>query len=194
MPLTTAGKNTALDAWRTAATHAGLFEAGTALTSVTGTTADDTFTKTAHGMANGTVVILSGLTGGSGLVAGRVYFVIGQTANTFQLSLTSGGSAVDLGSDVTAATVTPYTEISGGSPAYSREAIAYAAASGGAVDDSTNGAVFDVPAGVAVNAVGDFTASTSGTLLGFEVVTEKTDADQWTYTLTDRTVNINANL
>lgn len=191
MALTAAGKNIALDAWRASAAFAGLFDAGTPLTAVTGVTSTDTFTKTAHGLANGTVVLLSGLTGGANLVAGRVYFVIGTATNTFQISTSSGGSATDFGTDVTSVTVTPYIEISGGSPAYARKAIAYAAASDGAVDDSTNGAVFDIPAGATVDAEGDFTALTAGTLLGFEVVTPEAFAGQGTYTLTDRKVNLN---
>src|SRR5689334_20843666 len=114
-------------------THVGLYDAGTPLTGVTGVTSTDTFTKTSHGMANGTLVVLSALSGGSGLVAGRPYFVVASTANTFQLSGTVGGAAVDLVSDVTSATVTPLAELSGGT--YARVAIAWNAASGGAIDD-----------------------------------------------------------
>jgi len=164
-------------------THVGAFDASPALTSVTGVTSTDTFTKTSHGMANGTVVVLSALTGGTGLNVQRVYFVIGQTANTFQLSTTSGGSAVDLGTDVTSVTVTPYVEISGGS--YARQAIAFNASVDGAMDDSTNGAVIPIPAAATVDAIGLFSASTAGTLDFFTVVTAETFAGAGNYTVND---------
>lgn len=83
----------------------GTVTAYAALTGVTGVNSTDVFTKTAHGLVAGAPVSLSGLTGGSGLSTTATYYVIAPTANTFQLSLTRGGTAVDLGSDVTAATV-----------------------------------------------------------------------------------------
>lgn len=168
-------------------THVGAYDAGTALTAVTGVTSTDTFTKTSHGMANGTVVKLTGLTGGTGLNVNKWYFVIGQTANTFQLSPVSGGSAVDLVTDVTAVTVTPYLEISGGS--YARVAVAFNAAAtdanGATIDDSTNGAVINIPAGATVDAVSGHSASSAGTLLFLDDVTPESFAGSGTYTVTD---------
>src|SRR3954466_5480891 len=99
MPLTTAGKNAALAGLQSVATFEGLFSKGADITAVTGVTSTDTFTKTAHGLANGDVVTLSSLTGGSLLVAGDPYYIIATAANTFQLALTSGGTAIDLGTD-----------------------------------------------------------------------------------------------
>lgn len=199
MPYTTAAKNVMLDAIdrgtapSLSISHVGAFQAdaGKALTTPFGVASTDTFTCTAHGYSNGDLVLLSGLTGGTGLVAGRAYFVIGSTANTFQLALTVGGSAVDFTSDVTAGTVTRLVEISGGSPAYARKAIAYAAAASGISDDSTNGAVIDVPA-CTVSHLGMFSAVTAGTLLAFGSVTPEVFAAQGTYTVTDAKLDLMA--
>lgn len=79
---------------------------GSGITGVTGASSGNLFTKTAHGLTNGKLVILSALSGGSGLTAGIPYYVISATANTFQLALEVGGSAVALGSDVSGVTVT----------------------------------------------------------------------------------------
>lgn len=169
-------------------THVGAFDAGTPLTAVTGVTSTDVFTKNAHGMANGMAVILSGLTGGSGLSANKVYFVVAQAANTFQLSETSGGSAADLGTDVTDVTVTPYVEISGGS--YARQAIAFNAASGGTMDDATNGAIIPIPAGATVDAIGLHSAVSAGTMLFLKTVTSEAFAGAGNYTVTDADLSL----
>lgn len=205
MPYTIAGKNLMLDALRgtnpaTPITHAGLLEAQASITGVTGQAVDDTFTKTAHGLSNGDLVILTEVTGGGGAFkAGNAdnadegaepLFVIGSTANTFQLSRTSGGSAVAFSSDITTAKVTKLVEISGGSPAYARKSIAYNAASGGSMDDSTNGAIFDVPAGKSVDYVSYHSAVTAGTLLAIDRVTRETFAAQGTYTVTDSDLDL----
>ena len=47
------------DAPSVSVTHVGAYDAGTPLTSVTGVTSTDTFTKTTHGMADGTAVKLA---------------------------------------------------------------------------------------------------------------------------------------
>lgn len=199
MPYTAAGKNLMLNAIRgtnptTPITHAGLLDAGTEITAVTATNADDTFTKTAHGLANGTLVVLTEKTGGSGVTAGDAgnanglaepLFVIGSLANTFQLSRTSGGTAVDIGSDITSVKVTPLNEISGGSPAYARKEILFNAPVDGSMDDSTNGAVFDIPAGATVDYASFHSAVTAGTVLAIDRVTSESFAGQGTYTLTD---------
>lgn len=58
----------------------------------------NTFTLTAHGLTNGTVVRLVETSGALPvpLKTETAYFVIGATANTFQLSATSGGPAIDI--------------------------------------------------------------------------------------------------
>jgi hypothetical protein len=58
----------------------------------------DTFTAIAHGLANGTKVRVwsAGPALPSGLAAYTTYYVISTAADTFQLSATLGGSAVDV--------------------------------------------------------------------------------------------------
>jgi hypothetical protein len=201
---TAAGKNLMLNALKgttpaTPITHAGLYDEATPITGVTSVASTDVFTKVGHGLANGDLVILTSLTGGAGLEAGDAgnaneaaapYYVIGVSGNDFQLSRTSGGASVDHTTNVTALTITKLVEISGGSPAYARKAIAYNNAAEGTMDDSTNGAVFDVPAGATVDYVGYFSASTAGTLLAVDKVTSEAFAAQGTYTLTDSDLDL----
>ena len=69
----------------------------------TAVNATDVFTATAHGMTNGTKVRVSNSGGAlpAGLVAGTNYFTIAVAANTFQLSATLGGAAVNVTTDGT---------------------------------------------------------------------------------------------
>jgi hypothetical protein len=191
MPLTTLGKNTGLTAIASAATHVGAFQAGTALTSVTGAT-PSTFTKSAHGMANNTLVLVSALSGGTSLVAGRPYFVINQATNTFQLALTPGGAAVDMGTTVTSATVTPYTEITYHTSG-TRATQSWNTAAGGAIDNNVVGASLNIPSGATVNALGAFSASTAGNLLDFATVTaEGPYGANGAYDVSDYDIDLNA--
>jgi hypothetical protein len=81
-------------------------------------------------------------------------------------------------------------EVTGGSPAYARVAIAWNAASGGSMDDSTNGAVFDVPAGTTVTWVSGW--NTAGTVRYFKKqVTSEAFGAQGTYTVTDADLDLN---
>lgn len=196
MPLTSVAKHVGLDAVARATapalsiTHVGLMSKGADITAVTSTGSPDTFTKTAHGLSNGDVVIFSSITGGGGLIAGHPYFVINTAANTFQISQTSGGAAFDLTSDVTTATVNKLSELTGGAPAYARVAIAFAAAAAETSDDSTNGAVLNVAAGTTVSFVSFHSASTAGTLMGIQSVTPEVFAGQGTYTVTDAKIQL----
>lgn len=192
--LSTAGKNVALDALggtnpSVSATHAALFDSDPAK-APTGTNSDDTFTLTAHGYSNGNLIVIDSKTGGTGLRLGYPYFVVGAAANTFQLSETSGGSAVDLGSDVTASSMRRLVELSGGSPAYARKAVTWAAAVGGSKDETAS-PVFDVPAGSTVDYMGLLSALTAGTLLAVDDLTAETYAGQGTYTLSDTDLDLN---
>jgi hypothetical protein len=84
---------------------------------------------------------------------------------------------------------TAANELSGGSPAYARKAIAWNAATGGAIDDST-GPVFDVPAGATVAWISGW--NTAGTVRYFKkAVTNEVFGAQGTYTLTDLDLDLN---
>jgi hypothetical protein len=191
MPMTTAARHLMLDAYRgtnptTPVTHNGLMtkQANKSVTATTG----GVFTSTSHGFAAGDVVVFSGLTGGNPeLVAGDVYYVIATNlaTNTFSIAKLSGGTLMTLTNALSAGTVNRLVEISGGSPAYSREAITFAAASNDQIDDSTNGQTFDVPAAAQVDYVSDHSALTTGTLLGVFAVTQEIFAAQGQYVHTD---------
>jgi hypothetical protein len=193
MPYTIAGKNIMLDRFGVLNTHISLHTA-TAVTAVTGAAATDLLTKAGHGMSNGNLVMVTLLAGGegTGLFNSIPYFIVGVAGNDFQLAETSGGAAIDFTTDVVDATVTRYVELSGGSPAYARKAIAYNAAAIGTMDDSTNGAVFDVGAGGVVDAVGFFSASSGGTCYAIDPVTQETFGGQGTYTCTDADLDLNS--
>ncbi len=78
--------------------------------SVTVTHAADLFTATAHGLVNGDTVLVTGSTMPTGLVAGVTYYVVNKTDDTFQLSATSGGAAINVtgdGVDVSVIKTTP---------------------------------------------------------------------------------------
>jgi hypothetical protein len=66
---------------------------------ITGDAGADTLLKVGHAYANDTPVAFYALEGGvlpGGVTAGQRYYVINQTANNFQISLTVGGAAVDI--------------------------------------------------------------------------------------------------
>lgn len=204
MPYTAEAKDLMLNALKgtnptTPITHVGLLTAGAEITSVSSADAL-TFDKTSHGLSAGDIVILTEKTGGSALVAGdaananeaaRVYFVIatGLTANAFRVSTIPGGSAEAHGSNVTSTKVIKLTEVSGGS--YARVAIAYNTAVGGTMDDSTNGAVINVPAAGVVNYVSYHSASSAGKVLAIDKVTQESFGAAGTYTLTDSDLDLN---
>lgn len=187
-----AAKNSMLDHLGSEITHVGLLTAGTPITGVTGVAATDLLTKASHGLTNGDLVAFTSLTGGAGLATNTPYWVVGVNGNDFQVSSASGGAAIDITSTLTDATIVKLTEISGGTPAYARVAIAFAAAALGVLDDSTNGAAVNVPAAGKVSYVGFYSALTAGTLYAIDDVTEETFAAQGTYTVTDGKLNLNA--
>ena len=76
---------------------------------VTLTDTGDVVTRTAHGYTDGMLVRFYNIVSTTGLTDAYTYFVINATANTFQVSLTSGGSAVALTTDGTA-TLLPYKQ------------------------------------------------------------------------------------
>lgn len=79
-------------------------ESASTITGATATASSDTITSSGHGLANGTLVSLSGFSG-TGVTEGE-YFVISTATNTFQIANTSGGSAVAITADATGGIIT----------------------------------------------------------------------------------------
>lgn len=85
-----------------------------ATASVTGVAATDRISHAGHGFVNGDQVVFVSLTGGAGLVVGTPYFVVNQSAGVdYQLSLTSGGAAINFTTDITSANLGRAFGISG---------------------------------------------------------------------------------
>jgi surface protein len=74
---------------------------------VTFTASTSTITRTAHGYSDGMVVNFYNIVTTTGLNQASTYYVINATANTFQVSLSVGGSAVSFTNNGTA-TLLPY--------------------------------------------------------------------------------------
>jgi hypothetical protein len=78
----------------------GFFQIGSTIAGVgTATASTDTIASFAHGLANTDRVFVtapSGTTLPTGLSLTTLYFVVGSATDSFQLSLTSGGAAVDI--------------------------------------------------------------------------------------------------
>jgi hypothetical protein len=105
---TTAGSTTVTTSVTTGLT-VGMEVLGTGLNTppaCTATVASSLFTSTAHGIPNATLIYFTGLSTVTGLTVNTPYYVVNSTANTFQVSLTSGGTAITLGGSN--GTVTPY--------------------------------------------------------------------------------------
>lgn len=81
-------------------------------------------------------------------------------------------------------------EVSGGSPAYSRESVTWNTASNGNLD-SSNAPEFDVPGSTTVTHFGLWSAATSGTFYGGGALSApETFTGQGTYTLTDLDIDL----
>lgn len=78
------------------------------------------------------------------------------------------------------------SEVTGGTPAYARKAVTWAASAAGN-SDMTNVPVFDIPAGVSISYLGYWSALTGGTFRGSKILTGAplSFAVQGTYTLND---------
>jgi hypothetical protein len=63
---------------------------------VTTTDVGDLVNLTAHGLSNGDQVSFATIVTTTGIVINTIYFVVNQTANTFQVAATSGGTAINL--------------------------------------------------------------------------------------------------
>lgn len=81
------------------------------------------------------------------------------------------------------------SELSGGSPAYARKSLSWAAASGGSKALQATFPTWDVPAST-VAYVGMWSAVTSGTYYGHWDVTDEVYAGQGTYSLTSGSISL----
>jgi len=81
-------------------------------------------------------------------------------------------------------------EISGGSPAYARKAIAWNPASGGSLDSSIQ-PVFDIPPGTTITHVGFWTAESGGEWKVSALLVNESWINQGTYTLLDMDLDLN---
>lgn len=86
---------------------------------------------------------------------------------------------------------TGVNEVTGGSPAYARKAIAFNAPSAGSMDDSTNGISLDIPPSTTVSYIGFWSAITAGTFLGSVNVVDEVFAGQGVYQVTDADLDLN---
>lgn len=73
--------------------------------SITGDQASNTINHTAHPYQNGDPVVFTALTGGAGFTVGTVYFVRNSATNTYELSATTGGAAINYTTDITDGTI-----------------------------------------------------------------------------------------
>jgi hypothetical protein len=89
------------------------------------------------------------------------------------------------------ATIGAGNELSGGSPAYIRKAIAWDAAATGSMAKSAAAVVFDIESGDTVEALGLCSAESAGTIYGgADVTTEGPFGAQGTYTVSAFTVSV----
>jgi len=79
-------------------------------------------------------------------------------------------------------------EVTGGSPAYARKAIAWAAASAGSMSKTATDPVLDIPASTTVTHIGLWSAMSAGTFYGSFAVTNETFGAQGTYTVDTATL------
>lgn len=81
------------------------------VTSATAAASTDLITAAAHGLNTGDEVLLSAITGGTGLTAGTEYYVIRISASTLKLATTaalaSAGTPIDITSNATGITLRP---------------------------------------------------------------------------------------
>lgn len=78
----------------------------TSRTGITGVAATDVISDAGHPFINGDQIQFTSITGGTGLTASTVYFVVTAVAGvSYQLSLTSGGAAINFTTDISAGTV-----------------------------------------------------------------------------------------
>jgi hypothetical protein len=75
--------------------------------SVTGVASTSVFTAVGHNFIANQMVCFTSLTGGSGVLTTRAYFVRDISGDTFKLAFQSGGGALSISTDLTAGTIAP---------------------------------------------------------------------------------------
>lgn len=191
------GKNTMLNA--SGITQLGLYTEG-AGKACTGVASTGVLASTAHGFSVGDMIVFTALTGGTGtggagLLVLIPYFVkTVPDADHFTLSgtATSGtpGAQQTFAVDVSATTTAKkLTELTGGSPAYARKGVTYAAAALGSMD-ITSTVTFDIPAGGVIDWIAAL--SSGGNVLHASKVTQEVFASQGTAPVTSAVINLNA--
>jgi len=108
----------------------------------------------------------------------------------FREYLLNGGSGADVITHIGLIDDTG-TELTGGDPAYARQAVSWAAPSGGIVRPTAD-LTFNVPASGVVAGWRGFTALTAGTNYGGAALTEETFAGQGQYKLLAASTGISA--
>lgn len=108
----------------------------------------------------------------------------GITANGAALMLTGfSGSALYVSLHTADPGASGTSEVSGGSPAYARKAITWAAPASSAMSNSAQ-VVFDVPTSTTIRYLGYWSAATGGTFYGSRILdAAQTYGSQGTYTL-----------
>lgn len=83
----------------------------------TATASTDLITVTAHGLTDGTKIVFQSGYAPAGLTANTTYYVRDSTSNTFKVSATLGGSAIDITADLATVALGVVRDIAAGSSA-----------------------------------------------------------------------------
>ena len=105
----------------------GVGTPATTAVACTFTDTGDLVNETAHGLSDGDEVSFATITTTTGIIINKIYYVVNATADTFQVALTSGGSAIALTNNgsgtlryrATVTAITPNTDITISRPATS---------------------------------------------------------------------------
>lgn len=73
----------------------------TVQTPTSATLASDLFTLASSGLANGDIIVFNSVGSITGISINTQYYIVGVSGNDFQISLTYGGTAVDIGGATT---------------------------------------------------------------------------------------------
>lgn len=192
MPLTAYGKNAALTGATKEMDWVNLCTASVHKpeASAAGTKIKLTGGETA-GFTTGAVVAIAKLSGGAGLVEKRIYWVVGATANEFELAVEEAGAAVSFTTELLATTeLAILKEISGGTN--KRVKTTWGTAAAGDIE-ATAAIKIAVPASTTVAYAGWWSLETAGKLEAAEKLEhEETFAGAGEYELTSDKLEANA--